>query len=44
MRERENERKRGNGEKQRRNVRERWKEKSNRVPFWGAAVLEQKGG
>ena len=24
--------------------RERWKEKSNRGPFWGAAVMEQKGG
>ena len=24
--------------------RERWKGKSNRGPFWGAAVMEQKGG
>ena len=24
--------------------RERWREKSNDGPFWGAAVLEQKGG
>ena len=24
--------------------REKWREKSNRGPFWGAAVLEQKGG